>query len=114
MLYNNQIENAQKYLSFEESKEYYKKDSVNIIFESNNIDLLEKVYALDKIYGCNLNLSQTGYVELCKRLEPFNQKIRNTENYSEANNIVKGIANIQYKNNIHKKGIYLNIYIGLL
>ena len=104
MLYNNQIENAQKYLSFEESKEYYKKDSVNIIFESNNIDLLEKVYALDKIYGCNLNLSQTGYVELCKRLEPFNQKIRNTENYSEANNIVKEIATIQYKNNT-KKGI---------
>lgn len=105
MLYNNQIENAQKYLSFEESEEYCKKDSINIIFESNNIDLLEKVYALDKVYGCNLNLSQTGYVELCKRLESFNQKIRNTEDYSEANNIVKEIATIQYKNNIIKKGI---------
>ena len=79
-----------------ESKGDNEREAIEVIFKSD-IDLFEKVYALDKIYGCNLNLTETGYRNLCKKLETFNEEIRKINAPPEADKIVNRIATIPYK-----------------
>ncbi len=97
-----QIQTAKKYLDSQEPNVEDGRDAIEVIFKSK-ISLLEKVYALDKIYACNLMLTETGYRNLCKELEVegFNKKIINVKERLDADKIVKSIAEIPYKD---KKG----------
>lgn len=91
-----QIRKAKEYIMpAEEVSHASGKEAIDVIFDSD-ISTLEKVYALDKIYNCNLMLSEYGYRDLSKGLREINERIKNVEDYEAADAIVEEISLWKY------------------
>ena len=84
----------------EEVSHASEKEAVDVIFGSD-ISTLEKVYALDTIYNCNLKLSENRYRSLSKALRGINKRIREVGDYNTADSIVDEIA--RWKYNPHRR-----------
>ena len=71
------------------------REAVDVVFDSE-ISTLQKVYALDKIYNCNLMLSEDGYRCLSKRLRGIDERIKSAEDCKTADEIVECICRLRF------------------
>lgn len=87
-----QIRKAKEYIiPAEEVSHADEREAIDVVFNSG-ISTLEKVYALDKIYNCNLKLSEDEYRSLSKRLRGVEERIKSAEDYKTADAIVEEIS----------------------
>ena len=68
-----EIDKAREYLGYDDL------EAINVIFKNNKLSTIEKIYALDKIYACNLNLTEKGFRKLAEKLDKlvYNLSVKN-------------------------------------